>query len=195
MKNSSKTYKIILTFFVISFVIWFGGTIIRTSIAYDLFNPGIKMELNPELSNTERMNTIYLFSSTALLTGICYGIAAISSIILAFLSKRDFRKRGWLFMAFCLFMMTIPIQGRFIYMDYILANAVYYEKITDFFEPIIYETFIKRFTDVTYTSLHSITLLAALTCMLYSIWRPLEKKNITVYSEAIEKQINNTVKN
>jgi hypothetical protein len=160
---------------VIGFIIWFGGTIMRTTLAYGLFIPGAKMELNPEFSNIERMNTIYIFSTTALLSGICYGIAAISAIILAFLSKKEFKNRGWLFMSFCLFVLTIPFQSYFIYMDYNLANAVYYEKISDFYAPIIQTAFVERFTDATYTSLYSVVLFAAITCILYSIWRPLEK--------------------
>lgn len=177
MKNSSKTFNILLTLFVFGFVIWFGGTILRTTIAYDIFVPGAEMELKAEYSNAERMQTIYIFSITSLLTGISYGVAAVSSIILAILSRKEFKQKGWLFMAFCLFVLTIPIQAYFLHLDYVLANAVYYEKVTDFYNPIIQEYFVERFTDVKNASLYSISLLASLTCVLYAIWRPLEKKD------------------
>jgi hypothetical protein len=176
MKKSSKIYKVLLTFFVFGFVIWFGGTLVRTTIAYDLFIPGIEMELKPQYTNDIRMQNIYLFSITALLTGITYSIAVISGVILAFLSRKEFKEKGWLFMAFCLFLLTIPIQIYYIYMDLKLAQAVYFQAVKDFFHPAIQEYFVQRFLDVKNTSLRTIMLLSALTCMLYSIWRPLEKK-------------------
>jgi hypothetical protein len=52
------------------------------------------MELKPEFTNMERINTIYIFSTTSLLTGIAYGAAVISSIILAFMVKKEFKQRG-----------------------------------------------------------------------------------------------------
>jgi uncharacterized membrane protein len=188
MKKNNKIYKIILTFFVFGFVIWLGGILIRTTIAYDLFVPDGSMELKPEYSNAVRIHAAYLYSATALLTGISYGIAAISSIFLAYFSRKEFKQRGWLFMAFCIFILTIPIQSYFIYLDFQLANAVYYEKIDDFFHPKIQKYFVDRIKDVKNSSFYAISLLAALTCILYSIWRPLEKKISNKNSDNLEEK-------
>jgi len=174
MKNFNKTYKILLTFFVLGFVVWLGGTIIRTTIAFDLFTPETNIELKPEYTNIERMNTIYIFSITAPIVGIAYVIATISAILFGILMRKEFNKKGWLFMIFCLFIITVPIQIKFMYYDYMLANAVYFEKITDFYNPIIQEYFVEQFKNVVNNSLRGISLLSALTCVIYLIWRPLD---------------------
>ena len=176
MENYSKIHKIILTFFVLGFVVWFGGTIARTSIAFDLFTSGTHIELKPEYSNIERMNTIYLFAITAPTVGIAYFIATVSALALMVLMRKKIKKKGWLFMIFCLFAITVPIQFRFLYYDYILASAIYFENITDFYNPIIQEYFVEQFKNVVNNSLRGISLLSALTCIIYLIWKPLEDK-------------------
>lgn len=178
MKNYSKLFRIILTFFVLGFILWFGGVILRSALGYDLFIPGSDFTLKPNYSNEIRMYNVYLYVITALYTGIGYSIAAISSIFLAVFSYKDFKTRGWLFMSFLLFCITIPIQSYLIYLDYQLASAVYVNGLRDFFSPIIQENFIARLTDAKYTTINSISMLAALTCVLYSIWRPLDKTSL-----------------
>jgi hypothetical protein len=194
MKNRSNFFKVILTIFVFGFVLWLGGTVVRTGIAYNLFKLGAEMQLKTEYSNIERMNTIYLFSTTALITGIAYGFAAISSIILVVITKKELKQKGWLFIAFCLFVLTIPVQLYFFYMDYSLASAVYYQGIRDFYNPAIQQFFVKRFTNVVNASLRTLLFLFAFTCMLYSIWRPLEKNdtdNLSDNNLSENNQVNN----
>ena len=137
-----------------------------------------------------RMYNVYLYVITALYTGIGYGIAAISAIFLSVLSRKDFKFRGWLFMSFILFCITIPIQSYLIYLDFRLANAVYINGLRDFFAPIVQENFVARLSDAKYTTIGSVSLLAAITCVLYSIWRPLDKSNET---QTIEATQNNTI--
>jgi hypothetical protein len=177
MENRNKIFKILQTIFVFGFVIWLGGTALRTMVAYNLFQFGVTMELKPTYTNMERMNTIYLFSTTALLTGIAYGSAVASSILLAFMSKGIFKQKGWIFMAFILFIFTIPIQTYFFYLDYQLADTVYYREILDFYHPDVQKYFVQRYKNVTNASMRSLMLLAAFTCMLYLVWQPLDRKN------------------
>ena len=80
-------------------------------------------------------------------------------------------------MAFILFIVTIPIQGYSIYMDILLAKEVYINGVRDFFADIIQQNYIARFTLAKYTTINSISMLAALTCVLYFIWRPLDRTN------------------
>lgn len=179
MKEKSKAFKVLLTIFIFGFVIWLGGTIFRTTIAYNLFTIGSNgMFLKPEYSNIERLTNIYLFSTTSLLTGIAYGLAACCSIVLAINTRKDFKRRGWLFMAFVLFLITVPIQVYFFYMDFQLAQAVYYDGIRDFNHPSIQKYFVERYIDVKNASMRAILLLAAFTSMLYAIWRPLDNEQL-----------------
>lgn len=177
MQNYSKIFKIFVTLFAIGFIMWLGGTVLRTSIGYDLFVPGSDFVLKPEYSNEIRMYNVYIYVITALYTGVSYGIATISAVVLAFKTKKEFKRRGWIFMAFILFIVTIPIQGYSIYMDILLAKEVYINGVRDFFADIIQQNYIARFTLAKYTTINSISMLAALTCVLYFIWRPLDRTN------------------
>jgi hypothetical protein len=82
-----------------------------------------------------------------------------------------------MFIAFCLFIFTIPIQAYFIYMDYGLAVVVYYNRVLDFYHPDIQKFFVQRYQNITNGSLRTLMLLASFTCMLYAIWRPLDHKH------------------
>jgi len=173
----TKIFKIFQTIFVFGFIIWLGGTVLRTILAYNLFQVGISMELNPNYTNIERMNTIYLFSTTSLITGICYCLAVLSSVFIAIMYKGSFKKQGWIFMSFVLFVIAIPIQTYFLYLDYCLADAVYFRGILDFYHPDIQKYFVERFKDTVNASMRALLLLSSFTCILYMIWRPLDKSN------------------
>ena len=94
MEHRTSTFKVLLTVFVFGFVIWLGGTMFRTTIAYNLFEISPLMELKPEYTNMERMNTIYIFAVTSLMTGIAYCFTLVSSIVLAHMTRKEFRERG-----------------------------------------------------------------------------------------------------
>ncbi len=175
MQNYSKLFKILVTFFALGFITWFGGTILRTSIGYDLFIPGTDFILKPEYTNEIRMYNVYIYVITSLYTGVGYGIAAITSLILAFKTRVEFKNRGWLFMSFILFVITIPIQVYLMYLDVELANQVYIIGVNDFYSPIIQDNYIARLVESKYTTITSISMLASITCVLYFIWRPLDK--------------------
>jgi len=173
---NSKSLKILLSIFAFGFIVWLGGTVFRTTIAYNLFLIGPEMHLNPAYTNMERINTIYIFSITSLLTGVGYYSAVFSSIMMCILLRKEFRRRGWLFIAFILFAITLPIQIYFSNMDWNLAVCVYYNKVIDFHHPDVQKYFVQRYQNITNSSLRTIQLLASFTCILYVIWRPLDNK-------------------
>ncbi len=183
MPQYSRCFKVLLTFFAIGFVVWFGGTVIRTTISYDLFVVGSDFVLKPEYTNEVRMYNAYVYSITSLYTDIAYGISAISSILLAIFTRKDFKKRGWLFMAFILFILTVPFEIMLIYNDIKLSNLVYYGDVKDFFDKSIQKYYVDRVENAQYTMMSGLIMLAALTCILYAIWRPLEKTTTIQQSE------------
>ncbi len=175
MGKRTKFFKIILTFFTLSFTIWFGSEIVRTMLSYDLFVPGSEFVLKPNYSNEVRMYNVYSYATTSIYSSISYIVAAISAIILAINTRKELKNRGWLFMSFLLFAITIPIKLYLIYLDTELAYHIYHIGVTDFFAPIIQENFVTKLADAKYTSMNSITMLIAITCVLYAVWRPLDK--------------------
>jgi len=80
----------------LGFFIWFGGSVIRTAVAYDLFEPGSALTIKSYYSDLQKMETVRLFAVGALYTDIAYGVALVSSIILCAYWKQYLKKRGWL---------------------------------------------------------------------------------------------------
>lgn len=174
MINNDRTTKILLSILAIGFILWFGGSVVRTAIGYDLFNPDAQLELKnyaPEI----RMHSVYLFANLAIYTGVGYGVSFLFSIITFFKIKKDLKTQGWLFMAFVLFLLASPIQLYLIYLDYGLAMEVVRSGLRDFNSYIVQQNFYQRFVDTKLTVMSSLSFLANLTALVYFIWKPLQK--------------------
>jgi hypothetical protein len=177
MQHNTLTSKILLTFFSLGFITWFGGTIARTTIAFDIFESSPKLQLVSHYNDETRMYNVHLYGSLASYTDIGYCMALICSIILFIYWRKNIKHRGWLFMAFILFFISAPIELLLIYYDIKLNIAHYWYNVQDFNNPAINQYFIERFKNVAITIPSGLSFLAAVTCVLYVIWRPLNKTN------------------
>lgn len=177
MPNASRYYKILLTVLTLGFITWFGGSIIRTAIAYDLFTPTADMTLKTEYSDAVKMHTVYLYTSTSLYTSVGYMLSFLSIILIIFNQKKEMKKRGWLFMAIILFLIASPVEIYKIYGDIKLSMAIYYDHLNDFNSSIVNHYFIARFKNISIVTASSLASLASITSALYAVWRPLEKRS------------------
>ncbi len=173
-----KIIRIIATFAICGFIIWFGGSILRSAIAYDLFVPTQDFQLKESYNDDLKMHSVYLFSTLALYTNVSYGISFFAIIILTFLLRNQFRSKGWLFMSIILFLLASPVEIYKIYLDYKLSWAVYYDNVRDFYNPVIIEYFINRFKNIVLNTFSSLSFLANFTIIIYLIWKPLDSKNL-----------------
>lgn len=167
--------KIMLTVLLIGFMTWFGGTIARGMIGYDLFNPDASLTLKDDYSNEMRMQNVKMYANLAVYTGVGYSLSFLAVIGLFFKLRPYIRDHGWLFMAIVLFVFASPIQFYFINMDFNLAWALFQDGVNDFLDYQVQIHFFQRFTDVLLTTLSSLSFLANLTCAIYVVWKPLQK--------------------
>lgn len=124
MNIKTKTEKFFLSIFAIALIIWLGGTITRTIIAYDNYIPFSQFELKPEYSEEIRIHNIYLFTNLSIFSIISFFAMVISAFIIFFYNIRLLKEKGWLFMAFVLFFLTIPVEIYSIILDINLLIAL-----------------------------------------------------------------------
>lgn len=172
----NKIQKLLLTVLSFSFIIWFGGALLRSSMAYDLFVPGAKLVLKSNYTLDTQMQTVYLFSILSFYTNIAYCLVFITGLILFYQFRNILRDKGWLFMCFVLFFMASPIELYKIFLDYRLSMAVYWDNLKDFNSEIIQRDFIDRFKNMTINTFSGLSFLSNITVILFMVWQPLNKK-------------------
>lgn len=171
----SKFNRIALTLFSIGFLLWFGGSVLRSAIAFDLFEPGAKLELKQSYNDVQRMQNVYLFATLSTYTITGYFLAFTSALVLLFRLKSTFKEKGWLMMAFILFFISSPVEIYLIYNDIKLAILIYWDNIWEFNHQGIQDYFAMRYKSIPVATGSGLSFLAVLTGMLYLIWRPLDK--------------------
>jgi hypothetical protein len=185
MQHRTKTAKLLLTLIALGFFIWFGGSVIRTIIAYDLFEPGTALVLRDYYTEELRINVVRLFAMTALYTDIAYCVALVSSVLLCIYWKGGFKNRGWLFMSFVLIFLTAPVELYQIYLDIKLNLGLYIgEDIINYSNKIVKDYFLFRITKMTIPS--TISFLAFITAIIFTIWRPLDRTIQKGIEEGVE---------
>lgn len=165
-----------MTIFAFGFALWFGGSVIRSAIGFDVFYPSAKLELKNHYSNEIRMHSVYLYATTSLYSDIGYFAAFVSAVVLALYWRNYLKKRGWLFMSFILFIVASPVEFYLMYYDIKLSIAIYYEQVKDFASVPVTEYFVERFTQPEVATPSALAFLAVITALLYMIWRPLDEK-------------------
>lgn len=175
MLLKTKSDKLIATVFMITFTLWLGGSLIRTIIAYSVFQPSATQTLIKQVSNDILMQSVYLFASSTVYTLPAYLIALAAVIYFYFKFKQYFRTNGWLFMSIILFLISAPIQLWNGYLDVQLSMHIFWGGNWEFYSEQIQNYFLKRFTTVWQNSLSGLSYLANLTILIYLVWQPLKK--------------------
>lgn len=175
MKDLSTGAKSIASLVAVCIILWFGGSIIRFAIAFDVFLPGT-LTLKPFLSPIEVNATIRLFAITGFYTAACYAITWLFSILLIILLKGKLKDNGWLFMAFVLFFLASPIEMYQMWFDIRLlelTQRIDYRTLMASNDML--EIFMERFSPKL-NGIGFISILTHFTMILYFIWQPLKKK-------------------
>jgi len=174
--KNDKFSLILITIIGLGFATWFGGSLSRTALGYDLFYPDGYLTLRNELSKEVQMHTVNLYSSLSLYTSIGYSFAFASAIALSVRLRKKMKEQGWLFMAFVLFFVASPVQFYLIYFDWQLAEKVLRANVSSFTDINIEKYFLNRFRDASIATFSALSFLLNLTCVLYVVWQPLSRK-------------------
>ncbi|PKL86614.1 MAG: hypothetical protein CVV22_00550 [Ignavibacteriae bacterium HGW-Ignavibacteriae-1] len=174
----SNLERFFVALLVTGFMIWFGGTIIRTALSYDLFDTGtisIRQDLRQD-QGTVGYN-IYLFAQASLYTNIAYAISFISLIFLTIRFRKVLKYQGWLFMSIVLFFLNLPIEIYYIYLDYALSVEIFFNnEFVYYTSPIFRKLFLVRFENIVLSILKGISFMSAITIIILCVWQPLRKE-------------------
>lgn len=178
MKNSNFT-KFLIVVFTFSVIVWLGGSVLRAVIAYSLFVPATELELKPDQSDELRMNTIKIYSDTAIYTTVSFALVFILSIFFIIYYRKHLKVYGWLFMAFVLFFIASPIEIYLTLLDIKLMIYVNYSQTIAFTDPEVAEFFLNRLKN--FNVLSPLAYLSFFTAIIFLIYRPLDKsrKNLS----------------
>lgn len=166
------TQKLLLSVLAFGLVVYIGGTIVRTAVAFEIYVPGTEMTLKTEYSDALRLHTVKLFATGALYTDIGFIAALIASIGICIVFNKQVKQKGWLFIALMLIFIATPIELYLTYLDFKL-NSVIWDAVGSFNDVAIKEFFARRFTKLTIPS--ALAFLAISTSILLAVWRPLDK--------------------
>lgn len=164
--------KILLTLCTIACAVWFGGTIARYAVAFDLFIPG-SAELRP-IEQGAQLQVMRLSSNMLVYCLSAYAVMVCSAIILGIRNRVIFRQRGYLFMAFMLMLLALPAEGFLAYHDWRIDSAFPNRFSIAIPNPDVYlKMFVTRFTN--YSIIGFLSLLAHATALVIIAWRPLNR--------------------
>ncbi len=176
IETLNKRNRIIASIFALSFIVWIGGSLVRSIIAFSVFDPSSTQALIRQVSNDILMQSVYLFAASSSYTTPAFLVAFITALLLIKPTKMYFKKEGWLMMSFILFFASSPIQLYLMYLDIQLSVAVFWKGIWEFYSPTILNLFFERINNVLINSLAGISFLSNLTIIVLFVLQPLKKK-------------------
>jgi hypothetical protein len=141
-------------------------------IAYDNYIPFTQLELKPEYTEEILNYNIYLYANGSLYTIISFGIMIISGFYIFFANIKLLKDKGWLFMAFILFFLSIPFETYSIILDIDLLQNL--DKNIIGFNEITSKDFIKN--KFQYLSIiQPMIFLAYLSAIIILVFKPLDR--------------------
>lgn len=164
--------RLLLLIMFTSLSIWFGGSLVRSALGYELFYNGNKLEIKTEYSNEMQLHTVKLFSYGAAYTGTAYIVGFLCILIFLVKWRGNLKQNGWLFMSIVIFLLSAPIELYLTYLDFELNRLVLFGQFTNFNDPNVQNLFTSRFTKMSLLS--PITPLSFVTALFFIIWKPLK---------------------
>lgn len=183
MQHKNIAVKILASISAIGMTIWFGGSIMRGIIAYDLFEPAIQLSVKNYYSPDQIYNAIYYFSAMSLYTQAAYFISVASIIAINIISRKALKKSGWLFMIIALIYLSVPVEIIRSFYDYYLSVAIFDNGITDINAGQFKDYFFDRYQKPIFTTIFSLSILANATALIFLIWKPLNLNSMEKTNE------------
>ncbi|MCX6155415.1 MAG: hypothetical protein NT007_14775 [Candidatus Kapabacteria bacterium] len=176
MKNQSNFVKIIVSIMAVGFIFWFVGSLLRGAIAYQVFENGQTLHIKQWLPVSDVLQTVRVYASLAIYTGIGYIVTYLLSIVLIIALRKEIKQQGWLFMALTLFLLTGVIEFYLMYYDFQLGTGLLFDPQVRFDDYIVQQFFVSRIKNLTVATMSALSALAGLTVVLFVIWMPLQKE-------------------
>lgn len=175
----ARWQRVLLSLSVLGAILWLGGAVVRTSIAYDLFVPGT-LEFKASLPTDAVAQTLRLYSRTAFYTSYGYGIALLGFLPVFLSMRKRWRSYGWLLIAGVLFLLYTPLEGIFLYYDWLLTRVIPNADTLPVFDieqakAVVLESLRLPFLGDVGQGARLLALLGYISAIVIVVWRPLHK--------------------
>lgn len=171
----TKITKFLLVILTFATIIWLGGSITRAVVAYSMFIPATELEFQPGQSDEIKLNTVKIYSDTAIYTTVSFAIVFFSVIIFFVICKKELKIYGWLFMSFVLFFLASPVELYLTYLDIKLMLYINYSQTLSFSDREVTEFFLNRLKNLNVIS--PLAYLSFFTSIILLIYKPLDRRN------------------
>lgn len=121
----SGFHKFFISLWFIGVILWIGGSIVRTTLAYDLFQAKKKLILKQYFKENDALLTARQYAVGSFYTEFGFVLSFVSAIVLLPTFRKNFRKRGWLLMAYILFSIASIFEFVLMYFDIRLALYIF----------------------------------------------------------------------
>lgn len=117
--------KLFIALWFVGVIIWIGGSIVRTTIGYDLFETQKLLTLKQYYTKNDALITARYFAIGSLYTEVGFIISFISAIVLFPTLRKLFKKKGWLLMSYILFVLASISEFILLFFDIKLSLYIF----------------------------------------------------------------------
>lgn len=170
----TKVQKLFISLFFIGVVIWIGGSIVRTAVAYDIYElKENTLQLRYWVDEKIALLTVRHFTIGSLYTSLGFLMSFFSFIAIFSKLTKHFKTNGWLLMSFFLFSLAAISEIILIYFDIRLALYVFLNSNLSYFSNEVQSFFFHRFTKFSFLMVYN--WLAIFTIIVFLVFKPLRK--------------------
>lgn len=163
-------WRVALYIFIVSSIVWLGGTNVRTLIGDDMLKLGT-LEFEEYIAPEAEREIYRLLSLASVLIIASYLVALVSSIVFLATSPFKLKEHGWLMMSAILFYLFVPVEAYTTYLD---IKMIYQEFFTTADNSVFRSLFIARVAALSGAPV--VASLAYYTIIALAIFQPFKKK-------------------
>lgn len=171
--------KGIITIALIAFAIYFGVSIGKSAIFYDLYNLNAdagSLALRADLGGDNIYRSIFHFFQLSSYTTVSYIVYLISLMLLLILNKGYIKKNGWLFMVAVLAILFAPFELYVIFKDIEISRIIFWGGGADAAADKINE-YMKFRSDSKFSLISGLSFLSQITIFVFAVFKPLNSEN------------------
>jgi len=170
-------FKLLKTLILVSFSIFFGISIARSVIFYDLYSLNEstgQLELRTEFSPGIQYRSMFLFFALSAYTSVSYLAFFVFSILYCALNYKKLKYEGWLFMNLVLLVLISFYEFYVIYRDIIVSLGIFYDKINNINSPII-KNYMEFKSSGNVSILSGLSFIAQINIFIFLVFKPLRR--------------------
>lgn len=170
-------YKLLKTLILVSFSIFFGISIARSVIFYDLYSLNEstgQLELRTEFSPGIQYRSMFHFFALSAYTSVSYLAFFVFSVLYCALNYKKLKYEGWLFMNLVLLVLISFFEFYVIYHDIIVSLGIFYDKINNINSPII-KNYMEFKSSGNVSIFSGLSFIAQINIFIFLVFKPLRR--------------------